>query len=346
MMTDTTLVDVVVPKWGMAMIEATIVGVMVAPGERVNEGAVLFEVETEKVTQEIPSPVAGEVAEILVDVDDDVEVGAVVMRIRPEAETGKPAGTPRPAESAEPRPETASIPEAQPTGGAPVEVEAAAPALGSSVPASAVRRRIARRLQASLAERARVTLTSRADVTRLVARLDELAEVGYTAAVIAVTARQIGQHPLIIGQWNEGNRIDIPASIDIGVAVDTPSGLMVPVIRGADAQTALEIQQALEVLVERANQNDLAVADFGGAFTISNLGAYHIDAFTPIMNPPETAILGLGRVRAEPVVLADEIAIRKIMTLSLAFDHRVIDGAPAAAFLNQVREALEQGDLS
>ncbi|MBI3329289.1 MAG: 2-oxo acid dehydrogenase subunit E2, partial [Nitrospinae bacterium] len=130
--------------------------------------------------------------------------------------------------------------------------------------------------------------------------------------------------------------------INVGVAVSLPEGLMVPVIRQADAKHLAEIARESRTLAQKAREGKASYDEVtGGTFTITNLGSYGIDAFTPIINPPQIGILGVGRVIEKPVVYQGEITKRSMMFLSLTFDHRVIDGAPAAAFLRTVKDHLE-----
>jgi pyruvate dehydrogenase E2 component (dihydrolipoamide acetyltransferase) len=137
--------------------------------------------------------------------------------------------------------------------------------------------------------------------------------------------------------------IERRSQVNIGVAVDTDRGLLVPVVRGADTKALLELEQALQALVERAIAGESLPDELtGGTFTITNLGPYDIDAFTPIINPPETAILGVGRIVAKPVAVDGQVVVRDSVVLSLSFDHRVVDGAPAARFLQRVKQLIER----
>ena len=132
----------------------------------------------------------------------------------------------------------------------------------------------------------------------------------------------------------------------IGIAVDTEKGLLVPVIHDAQTKSVQAIAVESARLIEQARAGKAALDDLtGGTFSISNLGMYEIDAFTPIINLPECAILGIGRIVARPVVVdaeAETIAVRKMVALSLTFDHRVVDGAPAARFLKRIKQFVEQ----
>ena len=130
--------------------------------------------------------------------------------------------------------------------------------------------------------------------------------------------------------------------LNLGMAVDTDDGLLVPVLRNVAQLSLIEVTATSRQLVDQARAGKLAADDMqGSVFTITNLGAFGIDAFTPIINTPETAILGLGAIRREPVVLDDgSIVARQQLTLSLTFDHRILDGAPAARFLQDIATAI------
>jgi pyruvate dehydrogenase E2 component (dihydrolipoamide acetyltransferase) len=218
-----------------------------------------------------------------------------------------------------------------------------------AVPLSPVRRLIAARMAESSRSTAPVTLTTKADATPLGQwRQRRKAEgglvPGYTEMIVAITAKALGRHPLLNARW-QGDAILLCAGVHIGVAVDTAAGLVVPVIHDADRLTVDQLGERLADLADRARARRLRAEEMeGGTFTITNLGRYGIDAFTPIINLPECAILGVGRVVTEPAVHAGQIVPRDMMTLSLTFDHRVLDGAPAARFLNDVRLMIEAGD--
>jgi pyruvate dehydrogenase E2 component (dihydrolipoamide acetyltransferase) len=227
-----------------------------------------------------------------------------------------------------------------------------APILGEdSMPITPRRRTIAQRMVQSLERTAPVTLTSRADVTQLVAfreafKTEKNATLipTYTDMIARLAARTLESHPLLTGRW-EDDRIALPqpGHIHIGIAVDTDEGLLAPVLRDVATLSLEEIAHQSRDLAERAHANKLTAAEMqGAAFTITNLGGLGIDAFTPIIHWPQTAILGLGAIRREPVFVEnDRVEARHRMTLSLTFDHRVIDGAPAARFLADLRAALE-----
>ena len=218
-------------------------------------------------------------------------------------------------------------------------------------PAASVRGVIARRMLTASQSTAPVTLTTTADAAALVSlRQQFLATAGdepapgYNEILLKLTAIVLVDHPQIRSQWTESGpqppAADAP--IDIGLAVDTESGLMVPVVRNPASTTLKALVQSVTDLADRARSRTLGADEMsGGVFTITNLGAHGIDAFTPILNLPQAAILGLGRVRAIPVVQGEEIVPGQQISLSLTFDHRVLDGAPAAGFLADLVRAIE-----
>jgi pyruvate dehydrogenase E2 component (dihydrolipoamide acetyltransferase) len=156
-------------------------------------------------------------------------------------------------------------------------------------------------------------------------------------------ARALREFPYMNARLSDdGEAIERLPVVNLGMAVDTERGLLVPVIRDADQKGLRAFGTEFRVLVERARAGKATPEDLsGGTFTITNLGMHEIDAFTPIINLPEAAILGVGRIQAKPVVQAGEIVVRQMWTLSLVFDHRVVDGAPAARFLQQIKQLVE-----
>jgi len=235
------------------------------------------------------------------------------------------------------------------------QVTAAAPPpetlVGEAVRVTTVRRVIAERMLESSHTTAPLTLTTEADVTELVALRERLkATLGprgevvptYTDLIIKLTALALREHPMLNAFWKE-DQIVVPKEMHIAVAVDTEAGLLVPVIRDVLGKSVQQIAVESQALAERARARQLGPDDLqGGTFTITNLGMYGIDAFTPIINLPQCAILGVGRIVNKPAAHEGQVALRHMMALSLTFDHRVVDGAPAARFLRAIRESVEQ----
>lgn len=224
------------------------------------------------------------------------------------------------------------------------------PASAAPLPLTGLRGIIAERLSQSWRERPQVTLTTEADATNLVAARQqlntELAAAGekitYNALLMRLVARALAEHPNLNAQLTETGLQTMPG-INIGLAVDTQRGLLVPVVREVPTKSLLHINQEINSLAERAIQGRSLPDELsGGTFTITNLGAYEIDVFTPLINPPECAILGVGRIVSKPVGLNGQIVLRDMLALSLSFDHRLVDGAPAAKFLQRVKQLIER----
>ncbi len=222
----------------------------------------------------------------------------------------------------------------------------------TATPLSTRRQTIARRLWASYEQTVPVTLTTAADATNLVALREQFRSASaesvpsYTDVVARLAGVVLTKHPQVAVRWGDDHRSLLsPADhqFDIGIAVDTSDGLLVPVVRDVIHKSLLDVAREAAMLIGRARSGNLTVAEMQGAlFTITNLGALGVDAFTPVINAPEIAILGLGAIRREPVVMPDDrILPRDRMTLSLTFDHAAVDGAPAAAFLRDICSAIE-----
>ena len=196
---------------------------------------------------------------------------------------------------------------------------------------------------------AQLTLTTEADVTDLVSRRDEVkAEipVTYNHLLLRACAMALKKHPRL-NAVVEADEIRECQEVNIGIAVPLPDGLIVPVLRHVDQMSLAEVveqsDQAVALVRSRRATPDLMT---GGTFTISNLGTFGIDSFTPIINPPEVAILGVGRITERPVRAGETIAWTRVISLSLTVDHRAVDGVPAAQFLQTLTELLgEPGPL-
>jgi pyruvate dehydrogenase E2 component (dihydrolipoamide acetyltransferase) len=214
------------------------------------------------------------------------------------------------------------------------------PRVREVIPLTGIRKTSAERVSLSARTAPQSTITMEVDMSN-VAELRRKVGVSYTDVLVKAVAKALTEHPLI-NSTLEKEQIKIFADINIGVAVATEMGLIVPVIHDANEKSLTEISSTLKDLVEKAKQSKLAKEDLtGGTFTITNLGMYGVDVFMPIINPPETAILGVGRVVEKPTVVDKQIVTRPMMQLSLTFDHRVVDGAPAAEFLLKVKQIME-----
>jgi len=400
--------EVVMPKFGLTMVEGTIQRWFKNEGDAISEGEALFEVETEKVLYEVESTANGTVAKLLYGLEAVVPVGLPVAVIAeagedvaevaarysdgapaPQAATS-PAGSPTPgAGSAAAAPAAAAtdgkrapvtpaarklaaehnIDTASLTGTGPggritredvqqaIDAAAQAPAEVStpaqeqvqdqSVPLRGMRKVIAERMHKSLTDTAQLTITTEVDVTQLIERREEVRRqfnTTYNDFIIQACAHALLQHPRMNASL-EGDAIQLHGAVHVGFAVALDEGLIVPVIHDADKKPLKTIAQEARALAEKARAGQLKLEEVsGGTFTVSNLGMAGVDAFTPILNSPQTGILGVGRIVDKPVVYQGEIARRSMLVLSLTFDHRVIDGAPAGAFLGSVADLLSHGN--
>ncbi|MEJ2725728.1 MAG: 2-oxo acid dehydrogenase subunit E2, partial [Deltaproteobacteria bacterium] len=209
-------------------------------------------------------------------------------------------------------------------------------------------------MHASLQNTAQLTLWSEVDVTEMVEFLDSIREehkkdeavrISLNDIIILITSRVLKRFPAM-NSTLVGEEILIHDAVNMGTAVALPEGLIVPVIHGAHKKGLLEIAKEARELAEKARQGKLTIDEVsGGTFTLTNLSMFEVDGFTPILRSPETGILGVGRAKEKPAVYRGEISVRAMMFASLTFDHRVVDGAPAAEFLKTLVRCLEHPTL-
>jgi pyruvate dehydrogenase E2 component (dihydrolipoamide acetyltransferase) len=171
--------------------------------------------------------------------------------------------------------------------------------------------------------------------------LHEKLQVSYTAILVKAAAKALVEQP-IINSTLDGNQIKIFEDVNVGLAVATEYGLVVPVIHNADRKSLKEIDSAIKELIEKARQGKLTKQELtSGTFTVTNLGMYGVEFFTPIINPREAAILGVGKITEKPVAIDGKVEVKPMMVLSLSYDHRIVDGMPAAEFLLKIKEKIE-----
>jgi pyruvate dehydrogenase E2 component (dihydrolipoamide acetyltransferase) len=380
-------VAITTPRLGWSMEEGTFAGWLKQDGDQVARGDPLFQLESDKSTEEIealdegvlrippdaPKPgdtvKVGQVLAYLVAEGEEVPTGdrdegvknqeespvaPLPAHASPRTAVGKPAISPRARRvAAELGVDWVGLRGSGRDGRIRErDVRAAATARpgGRLIPHTTVRRTVAARMVAGVTQAAPVTLTSKADATNLVnlraqfrasgAREDEVP--GYTDLVVRLAAVGLREHPLLQAQWRDDG-LFVPDRIDIAVAVDTEAGLLAPVIREVDRLTLRQVAARSRELIAQARAGRLSAEQLRDAtFTVTNLGGLGVDAFTPIINLPQCAVLGVGRIVREPGVVEDRVVPRDVLTLSLTFDHRVVDGAPAAQFLEALRRCLEQ----
>jgi pyruvate dehydrogenase E2 component (dihydrolipoamide acetyltransferase) len=395
-------IEITVPKLGLTMEEATLVGWKFSAGEMVKKDQVVLVLETDKVTFEMPSPGDGllhpvaasgsriEVSQVIGYLAKDKAELEKLAAQHPAAETGAPPASAAAKPAAAPAESPAmpagaggrvkaspvarvmakahgvdlsAIPGSGP-GGRIVRDDVlkalkkgvpAAPVAGGllsvaqEIPIAGVRKVIFKNMHLSLATQAQLTLhteASAAAMLRLRSRLNaEGAKVSYNAVLVKVIAQALKQHPLVNASV-DGETIKVWRQVHVGVAMDLGRGLIVPKVRNAESKSIREISADIDRLVEAAKAGSLALDDLTlGTFTLTNLGAWDIDDFTPIVNHPESAILGVGRIVEKPVARDGQVAIEPRLSLSLSFDHRIVDGAPGAAFLKTIKDFIEEPSL-
>ena len=400
--------QVILPRLGQGMESGTIVRWLKSEGDQVKKGEALYELDTDKVTQEVEAEADGVLLKILV-AEGEVAVGKTVAVIgEPGEEVAAEAEPDAPAEEKEPEPPAVEQPQQQ-----PAEVSAEAPVAasgnGGRIKASPLARRIARergidlaalsgtgpegrivaedveRAGAAAPEGARAAPARAGEVERVelsslrktVARrmTEAWAAPAFQISMSAdmgraqeLRARLVERHPderptvtdvltkvcaVALMRHREvnalfaGDAIELHPSANIGIAVATDRGLVVPVIPGCESLTVAQIAAARADVVERARNGKLQAADLeGGTFTISNLGMYGVEQFVAVLNPPQAAILAVGAIEDRVVARDGAAAVRPLMTMTLTCDHRTVDGAAAADFLRTVKEFLEDPGLT
>lgn len=325
---------VVMPKLGLTMVEGRVIKWIRSEGERVKEGEPLFEIETEKVDMEIDAETSGILEKIIVHEGSTVPVGEPVAIVE-QAEPGV----------SEEAPISAKTPPLTPPLGTVSSVKEA-----GLVPISNLRKTIGERMLASLQQSAQLTIMVEADVTdlkqfRQIAQAEiaktSKTDLTYTDLIVVAVAKALREHPIMNSALGE-DKIETFEKVHMGIAAATDKGLIVPVLRNADEKALAQVAKSRQELVERAREGKLSIEDVeGGTFTVSNLGMYGVGFFTPIINPPQSSILGVGAMVEKPSVANGQISIRSMMPLSLTFDHRVADGSQAGPFLMRVKEILE-----
>jgi len=409
------MTEVKVPTLGESITEATLGEWLKQPGDPVRADESIASLETDKVSVEVPSPVAGVMGEQKVAVGDTVEVGALIAMVEEGAAAAKPAPAPAPAPSPaappEPKAEQPSPADTAgqqaPSGG---NVDAAAlspsvrravleygvdpatitgtgkdgritkddvvaaaqkggPALAAPAPAPAqqtapaeggrkeervrmtrLRQTIAKRLKEAQNTAAMLTTFNDVDMSAVIearTRYKDLFEkkhgvrLGFMGFFVKAACMALKDIPSVNGSI-EGEEIVYRDYADISVAVSAPQGLVVPVIRDADQLSVAEIEKTIGDFGRRAKSGELKMEEMkGGTFTISNGGVFGSLLSTPIINPPQSAVLGLHRIEDRPVVRDGQVVVRPMMYLALSYDHRLVDGREAVTFLVALKNAIE-----
>jgi pyruvate dehydrogenase E2 component (dihydrolipoamide acetyltransferase) len=216
-----------------------------------------------------------------------------------------------------------------------------APAVLKKVKLDGIRKVVAERLSYSARNAVPVTLTMRTDATKLVELKNRMGRVGFTAFAAKAVAKALEKNP-IMNSIIEEEEITTYSEINVAVAINTEQGLIAPVIHQTNKKSVKDISAEIEELSRKAKENRLTIEELtGGTFTVTNLGAYDVESFAPVINPPQCGILGLGRIAFSPFAVGESVTARAATLLTLVFDHRIVDGVPAAKFLRDVRNNLE-----
>jgi pyruvate dehydrogenase E2 component (dihydrolipoamide acetyltransferase) len=364
--------DVIMPALGVAQDSGRVVRWLHAEGDVVRRNQPLIEVETDKVTVELEAPADGTLASVTAHAGDDVAVGTVIALILAPGEVrscaaepapGRPAASPVARRMA--READLDLAELAARLGRPVQADdvraaledgalAAPPLLPQSPGADAVAspvspgwRTMAERTLASWTTTPHFTVQREVRAERLLswqrrARERTGAHITVTDLLVLSVARTLRAHPALNRSWSEGSLVE-HRSIAVGLAVALDDGLVVPVIHDADTLDLVALAARRADVVARAREGRLQPSDVqGGTFTLSNLGMYGVDAFSAIINPPQAAILAVGRIADRVLPLAGMAVVQPALTLTLSCDHRALDGARAGAFLRTVAETLEE----
>ena len=344
----------------------------VADGDVVKKDQPLFELETDKITSEGTAEAAGKIS-LKAAAGAEVKIGQVVAVIdtavtaaAAPAEKPKPTA-PAPAEAkaapaseSKPAPAAAPAPAPKAKAEAPAPKPAPAPAAPKPAPApgtrqtrkklSPLRQRIAERLVSAQHEAAMLTTFNEADMSAIIGLRGRYQDdfvkkngikLGFMSFFVKAVVGALKQVPAVNAQI-DGDSVVENHFYDIGVAVSTEKGLLVPVIRDCDSLGLAGIEKGIAEAAQKAREGKIAIADLeGGVFTITNGGIFGSMLSTPIINPPQSAILGLHAITERPVAVNGQVVIRPMMYLALSYDHRLIDGREAVTFLVKVKQAIE-----
>lgn len=357
---------VIMPKLGQISDELTLLRWFKKKGEKVNRGEPLFEVLTDKASIEVEATTDGILTEIFVNEGEKVPALSVIGIIsKPEEGHVKNEIIDEERLKASPIAkrlakeygiDLSKIKGTGPEGRIVKDdvLKVISPSVESEfevIPISGMKEAIAKRTVESKGTIPHFYLKSNINMTRVIEFKESLGsylsakgqdiDVSYTALIIKASSIALSEFPILNALVKE-DKIYIRKDTDIGIVVSVDSGMVIPVLRRVNKKRLLEIARELKVIVDKARNNKLSAEDLeGGSFTISNLGMYGIEEFTAIINPPEVAILAVGRIEERPIVRNSQIIPQWMMTVTLSCDHRVIDGVTAARFLGRLKTILE-----
>jgi 2-oxoglutarate dehydrogenase E2 component (dihydrolipoamide succinyltransferase) len=399
--------EIKVPQLGESVAEATVAKWFKAVGETVERDEPIVELETDKVTLEVPAAESGTLESIVVEAGNEVEVGAVLGVIGAGNGVAAPASAPAEAPVTEPMATAVEAEPARQRAGTDVSLSPAVrkmvdewkidpskitgtgkggrltkgdvkayldseqtptaadpqpaavkPVVADAreeerVPMTRLRKRIAERLKEAQNSAAMLTTFNEVDMTNVMAARKKYQEdfqkkhgvkLGFMSFFAKACIAALKELPAV-NATIDGDDIVYRNFVDLGVAVGTEQGLVVPVLRNADSKSFADIEKEIGELGKRARDGNLSMDDLtGGTFTVTNGGVYGSLMSTPILNPPQSGILGMHKIQPRPIAVGDAIEIRPMMYLALSYDHRIIDGSEAVTFLVRVKECIEEPD--
>lgn len=355
-------IEIKVPSLGESETEATLVHWLKQQGDAVAVDDVLAEIESDKITMEITALDAGVLKEVRRQAGDTVTPGEVIGIVEEgsmEAKEKTPVAEVKAEGKANTRPVRKTDPSPAAAKPVPDRVKPAEtisadnqpqPHLEERVPMSRLRRRIAERLKEAQSTAAILTTFNEVDMHEVMGLRSKFrksfkarhgVDLGLMSFFTRACTEALRAYP-VVNAWIEGNDVIYRNYFNIGIAVSSERGLVVPVLRDAGDMSMAVIEEAIADLADKARSGKLMPDDLkGGTFSITNGGVFGSLLSTPILNPPQSAILGMHRIVKRPVVVNDEITIRPMMYLALSYDHRLIDGKDAVLFLNTIKESLE-----
>jgi 2-oxoglutarate dehydrogenase E2 component (dihydrolipoamide succinyltransferase) len=345
--------DVVVPVLGESVVEATVSKWIKKQGDYVEVDDPIIELETDKVTLEVPASVSGILENTLVSEGDTVEVGALLGTINAGEKPIKNKEVPKDLKSKndnKEKTEASNIEDKPVNNVVETSRDETNVNLEERIPMSRLRQAIARRLKEAQNTAAMLTTYNEVDMSALMEMRKNYQEsfekkngvrLGYMSFFVKASIDALNQFPAVNAEI-DGNDIIYKNYYNIGVAVGTSQGLVVPVLKNADKMSFGETELNIAEFGKKAKEGSLAISDMaGGTFTISNGGVYGSLMSSPILNPPQSGILGMHKIQKRPVVIDDKIEIRPMMYLALSYDHRIIDGREAVSFLVRIKEIIE-----
>ncbi|MDG1981953.1 MAG: dihydrolipoyllysine-residue succinyltransferase [Alphaproteobacteria bacterium] len=345
--------DVLVPILGESVVEATVSKWIKKQGEFVEVDEPIVELETDKVTLEVPASISGILDNLAVSEGDTVEVGALLAMIvagEKTEEVKKPAVEKKEAEVHQQK-VVSNVNESKPIAPDSKIIRSSQNEnLEERVPMSRLRLAIARRLKEAQNTAAMLTTYNEVDMSALMEMRSNYQDsfekkngvrLGYMSFFVKAAIDALSQFPAVNAEI-DGNDIIYKNYYNIGVAVGTAQGLVVPVLKNADDMSFGETEANIAEFGKKAKDGSLAISDMaGGTFTISNGGVYGSLMSSPILNPPQSGILGMHKIQKRPIAIGDKVEIRPMMYLALSYDHRIVDGREAVSFLVRIKEIIE-----